>query len=163
MVALGNMSTLPEVIVGQIVWDARALCSSPTAQLIKDMQEVRDFIFRSNYFDRYLDRYNPCEYAENPVCGAALDVEMDEVENLDMPAGVDWMLGACGICPKCMEDKFRAEADLEDVRAEKHLAHPKPSENKDNNMWLKAVRGHRTLASELLNIRVLADDFHAAN
>ena len=61
-----------------------------------------------------------------------------------------------------MEDRFKEEADLEDVRAEKHLAHPKPSENKDKNMWLKSVRGHRTLASELLNIRKLADDFTMA-
>ena len=51
---------------------------------------------------------------------------------------------------------------MEDVRAEKHLAHPKPSENKENNMWLKSVRGHRLLASELLNIRKLADDITAA-
>ena len=72
-------------------------------------------------------------------------------------------MGACGVCPKCMTDKFKEEVDLEDVRAEKHLAHPKPSENKDNNMCLKSVRGHRTLASELLNIRNLADDFHRAN
>ena len=76
------------------------------------------------------------------------------------------MLGACGVCPNCMADRFKKEADLEDVRAEKHLGHPKPSENKDNNMWLKPMwlnqEGPRTLASELLNIRKLADDFTMA-
>jgi len=163
MATSGNMD-IPEVIVGQIVWDARQICSSPTAQLIKDMQEVRDFIFRSDYYDNYLDKYNPSEYAENPVCGMRFDLDMDALENLDMRQfGADWMLGACGICPNCMADKFKEQADLEDVRAEKHQWHPKPSENKENNMWLKSVRGHRTLASELLNIRILADDFSRAN
>ena len=159
------MSALPEVIVGQIVWDARGLCSSPTAQLIKDMQEVRDFIFRSSYYDNYLDRFNPCEYVENPVCGARFDLDIDDPLNDRMldQFGADWLMGACGTCPECMQDKFKEEADLEDIRTEKHLARPKPSENKENNMWLKSVRGHRTLASELLNIRKLADDFHAAN
>ena len=75
------MSTLPEVIVGQIVWDARAICSSPTAQLIKDMQEVREFIFRSNYYDEYLDRFSPCEYAENPECGMRFDLDIDDPLN----------------------------------------------------------------------------------
>ena len=69
MVTSGNMSSLPEEVIGQIVWDARKICRSPTAQLIKDMQEVRDFIFRSDYYDNYLDRFNPGEYGEHPVCG----------------------------------------------------------------------------------------------
>ena len=50
------MGDLPEDIVGQIVRDARKICRSPTAQLIKDMQEVRDLIFRSDYYDSYLDK-----------------------------------------------------------------------------------------------------------
>ena len=156
---------LPEEVIGEIVHYARNISRSPTAQLIKDMQEVRDFIFRSNYYDTYLDRLSPCEYAENPVCGMRFDLDIDDPLNDRMldQFGADWLMGACGICPKCMADKFKEEADLEDIRTEKHLARPKPSENKDNNMWLKSVRGHRTLASELLNIRILADDFHAAN
>ena len=89
--------------------------------------------------------------------------DLDDMSDLDMQRfGADFFLGACGICPKCMEDKFKEEADLEDVRAEKHLASPKPSENMENNRWLKCVRGHRTLASELLTIRTLADSFTAA-
>ena len=69
---------LPEEVIGEIVHYARKIGSSPTAQLIKDMQEVRDFIFRSNYYDEYLDRFNPCEYVENPVCGARFDLDIDD-------------------------------------------------------------------------------------
>ena len=111
---------LPEEVIGEIVHYARKIGSSPTAQLIKDMQEVRDFIFRSNYYDEYLDRFNPCEFAENPVCGARFDLDIDDPLNERMldQFGADWLMGACGICPKCMEDKVRAEAALEDVRVE---------------------------------------------
>ena len=163
MVALGNMPRLPEDIIGQIVWDARKICRSPTAQLIKDMQEVRDFIFRSDYYDSYLDKYNPCEYVENPVCLRG----MEDITDEDMDRfGIDFLLGPCGVCPRCMDDKFKEEADLENVRAEKHLANPKPSENKENNRWLKPMwpnnEGHRTLASELLRHRKLVDDFTMA-
>ena len=115
------MPRLPEEVIGDIVHYARKICRSPTAQLIKDMQEVRDFIFRSNYYDEYLDKYTPCEYAENPVCGLRFDLNMDDVDDMDdmdmQQFGADWMLGACGICPKCMGDKFKEEADLENVRA----------------------------------------------
>ena len=129
---------------------------------------MRDFIFRSNYYDEYLDQYNPCEYAEHTVCGR-LDLlnNLDDMSDLNIQrVGGASILGACGICAKCMSDKFKAQADLEDVRAEKHLARPKPSENKENNMWFRPMllnhEGPRTLASELLRIRTLADDFTMA-
>ncbi len=58
-----------------------------------------------------------------------------------------------------MRDKFKTETSMDEERAEEHLNSQKPSENKENNRYLKPVRGHRTLASEVLSIPTLYDGF----
>ena len=66
-----------------------------------------------------------------------MDSDMTD-EDMDR-FGIDFLLGPCGVCPRCMEDKFMEGADLVELRAAEHRANPKPSENKENNMWLKSA------------------------
>ena len=85
----------------------------PLAQLIKAMQEGRKLIFHGDYYDTYLDCWNPCEYEENPDCLWHPDLYEEN---------------PCKACPRSARERFEEEQAKYPGRLELALANPLPSE-----------------------------------
>ncbi len=133
------MQRLPlEIETSILLWSGNV---HPVAKLVKDVHEARRELFRSDYYDNYLDAWNPADYFENPVCGlqpqhlhrfGGEPLEMDD-EDYDELLNF-WGIGPCGICPKCVNERLNHEVAMFDERLEKWIAaHPlRPSTLKND-------------------------------